>query len=940
MKKIRYIYLLYIALIGGALASCADDNLVEGMMTPEQMELIGSEVQFEPFVQEFITTRSAASNYKEGQFNTNDLMYIYRQYWNETEKKWEYKNPPGTLYKYTDLTIGATGLFDRTSWKVYEGKIFHFEDNEYTNPDATTIPAGGNDNTYEKKLTKADSITWESGTTVRFRAWALSRLGNNLADPVVKENDKNVQKPGITTVNYPDYMVCDWVTVAGPTKQIPMAMRHLGCRLGFVPREDNQFTRIEIATDAADYMREDNADTNEHDDTDKVSEEEATTRAANVKAVYDMMCWPAGVDMEDMSLKACSLDGKTEYQHNSAGLTTEFIKTNIKKAHFNSTADSHFYLITIPYDISCDGEHKGEPLVLPPYTRFKIWLRDINNGDKNNTSVEENNYHIFSLSDITKKENGVDVPVYPDGITLQPGYSYRFTVGYNYRTLTVTAADNFSWAEQDLADAQAVDNVEPMPQADSYAWWKDAINAACEATKDGKLYEPTFEIKDANELQELINLVNGNFKMRPEAGEPELKKAVSIYTDKDNKEYKRVVKWYTAVSEPDALGRRDTTWATEEEKKGYIFYQKYTPAIGTTASAIEEDILKVPYSFYDQYVDRRFTVKLANDIDLKDWKLEAIGKQKANSTENFDGFAGNFDGQGYHLRNVYIDGGQLFANAQDGTICNLFLESTHPLSITGNCKNERILGCSVLAPSTTGTLAEKAEGTCYFVGCIHVDKSKQEGGVTKALVTEGEDVFMYGCMQAAYGINGVALASLKTVQQSQLPENYEPKIFAYREDMAVDSVSWTQVSCNYYDTELSPNAIAYKNELGESMPGTVGGKKVVFHRLQYIRGAKTHVLCAKNDFLVDNKTEWMKLSDLRKMEYYGVAPWRAMNFGIYMYNTTVADEINKCKMHYENNSTGYAHKYPELKTGVPQKPTSKDDTTTPDQYENVLEQYN
>lgn len=914
MRNRFFTYLLSIACLGGAWSSCDDDDVLqENVMTPEQMGLIGTAVQFEPFVQEFNTTRSASTNYKEGQFNTNDLMYIYRQYWNDDKNQWEYKTPPGTLYKFTDLTNGATGLFDRTSWQVYSGKIFRFEDVEYTNP-------ADNTHVYEKKLTAADSITWESGTTVRFRAWALSRLGNDLSDP-------NATTPGIKTINYPDYMVCDWVTVAGPSKQIPMAMRHLGCRLGFVPREDNVFTRIEITFDKDDYMRKDNSDSIANDEADKVTEEVATARAAAVEAVYNLMCWPAGVDMEDMSLKTCNKDNvNTYYSHNSPTLTTDFIKNNVKKARFSSTADSHYYLITIPYDISCDGEHKGEPLVLPPYTRFRIWLRDINNGD-NNTSLEENNYHIFSLSDITKDSQ----PAFPDGITMLPGYSYRFTVGYNYRTLTVTAADNFSWAKQELEDAASEDKVEQKPVANSYSWWTDAIQAACDDTKSGKLYNPTFAISNSTELQELINLVNGNFKMGPAAGEPTLKKAVYVTYDKNTKkEISRDVKWYTAVSEPDALGKRDTTWATSADKEGYIFYKKYTPAIGTTASVIEEDYLQVPYSFYDEYVGRRFTINLQNEIDLKDWKLDPVGKTSTHP------FAGNFNGNGYSLKNVYIDGGQLFANAQDGSICNLLLESTHPLSITGNCSDERILGCSVLAPSATGTLAENAAGTCYFVGCIHVDKSHLQATGTKPLVTAGDDVYMYGCMQAAYGIDSVALVNINAIPAGDATIDQEPRVFAFRENMAVDSVTWTKVSCNYYDTELSPNAIAYNNEDGVNLPND----STPFHRLQYIRGAKTHILCAKNDFLVDNKTDWMKMTPLRKEEYYGVAPWRAMNFGIYMYNTTVGDEINRCLMHYENNSTGYAHKYPVLKSGVPRKPSSKDDKTTPDQYENVLEQYN
>lgn len=924
MKKTLYILLASI----GVLSACSDDSILESSLTPEQQALIGTAIQFEPYAAEFDGTRVVKPNNHEGGFNYNDMMYIYRQYYEGGQ--WVYKTPPGTIYKYKEITYGDTELFEKNSWRVYEGNTFRFYDPSYTNNDQTlldpNLSSADQPHSYYKTLTEADSITWESGTTVRFRAWVLSRMGNSLDD----------ETPGVpSSINYPDYMVCDWVTVSGPTEKIPMAMRHLGGRLGFAPIANNEFVKIEIATDPADYMREDNADTNEHDEEDKHPEHSdpehpeiltAAQCAANVKDVYDRMLWPAGVDMENLSLLACKNTDETQ-TYKKGDLSAEQIKEQgadgkytIKHAQFLSSSDSRYYLVAIPYDMNT-----YEPLIFPPYTRFKVWLRDVNKGDAGTTEQQgssENRYHIFRLSDV-KLRNGSNKgqQAFPNGLTMMPGHSTVFYVGYEYETLQVYAEDSFSWEEQDLAAVDSKIEWEQAPVAVNYAWWSDAIDKACESVSKGGRYKPEFKITNAQEWQEFINLVNGKFTRDP------IYKRVTIKYDGKTELPEREVKWYTGIG-TNGDGTPDTLWIDREDliAQGYVLYKNYTPSDAYRKASFEDEWLQAPFSFFDDQLKGRWTVKLAptqGNIDMKDWKLDAVGTAATP-------FCGYFDGGGNLLKNVYVDGGQLFGYAQGGTIANLRLESSHPLSITGTCEDERVLGCSVIAPSQTAALAAHTKGFCYFVGCFH------QGETTKPLVddSQGLGFKMYGCMQAASGI------ASGTAALGNAPSADVQFVLGYKETMSLDSVAWTNVACNYYDTELSPGAMAFDTKLG-MMPqnayrlGTAGDTLwLSFHRLQYLRGVPTHIMCAKNDNLVDKKTEWNKLSVNQKRELYGAAPWRAMNYGIYMYNLMdVArdEEYNLCNMHYENtNTTGYSHRYPQLVSRVP----------TEEQYLEVLEQFN
>lgn len=1012
----KYIYILAVYLIFFSCKDYEDEILNIDTSQPVDMSLIGSAVNFQPTV-EGLTSRAANNRDHNGGFNTYDMMYIYRQYYNKETGEWDYHTPPGTLYRYTDLNNGVTGIFDKTSWKPYDGKWFTFQDSKYINsqfdasitePSQTTakyfngngwtLNTEENNHSYAKKLTENDSIIWENGQTVRFRAWVLSSLGNTLADPTYKVNGQDETKPGIKTINYPDYMTCDWVTVAGPTEQIPMSMKHLGCRIGFYPREYNVFTKIEISMDWQDYMRNDNADSFENDQDDKApTEEEARERANAVKAAYKKMCWPAGVDIDDVSLLICdSLNNDNTYKHNTQ--SAEDIANKIRRPEFKSNSDSYWYMVTTPYDMS-NSATSGEPITLPPFTRFRIWLRDVNNGDyqvpENNETVKkpstsENNYHIFSLADIKKNRE----EMFPNGIELKSGYSYIFTVGYWHNKFSVYAYDNFSWADQDLGAIENIADETGIPNTtsteESYSWWRTAMDEAAKDTKStgGRIeYSPNFVISNADEFQEFINIINGNFNKTP------IFKRVSIKIDKTTgRETSREVKWYRRVDiKPSG---RDTVWVEKEEllREGYIIYDRYTPSVGTDDAKVEEEYLKTPFSFFNEQISRRWTVTLADNIDLKDIPLEPIGGKlytyTVNNEERTDTtrFAGYFDGNGKKLKNLFIrkltdndnkndftetnkyiadfyadkengtktnvvngfQDGMLFAYAQDGVIANLILESTHPLSICGKAWNERIIGCAVYAPSQTGTLANEAYGNCYFVGCAHYYMGANIAYNTGApLVNNMENHYMYGCLQAAYSTNKGQPAL--GIAREDFREKYKNNgdyvlVNEIQDNRPTGDVWWTRVSCNYYDTELWEGALAYKNSYHYSddylEPRTINGHSSI-HRLQYLRGVPTHVICAKNDYLIDAQTDWKKFSDIQKIEIYGVAPWKAMNYGIARYNTSYGREvIQKCKMRYYIDEKGYANKYPELKECGNEGILTTSSTQANEYWRNVLNELN
>ena len=102
----KYLYILAVYLIFFSCKDYEDEILNIDTSQPVDMSLIGSAVNFQPFVE---SLESRAGGWKHnGQFNTGDMMYIYRQYYEDGQ--WVYKTPPGTLYKYTEERPGLFRL--------------------------------------------------------------------------------------------------------------------------------------------------------------------------------------------------------------------------------------------------------------------------------------------------------------------------------------------------------------------------------------------------------------------------------------------------------------------------------------------------------------------------------------------------------------------------------------------------------------------------------------------------------------------------------------------------------------------------------------------------------------------------------------------------------------------------------------------------------------
>lgn len=418
------------------LSSCSDDEY--GKLTAEQERLIGKAVNFNTSIAEPFATR--ASYNTDGGFNENDQITIFRQYSNDNGATFAPESEGYRVYSYQAKNVTGTNIRINTLWKVKIGKEGY-------------EPAHGNIEARGFKQTEADSLTWDDGRTVRFRAWGMSNLSGCLDN-------------GSWDSFYPDFYMSSWVTASGPSSDIPLTMRHLGCRIAITPLAGNQLQKIEICTEYEDYMRADNADSDYNDASDKCSEDVAKERANAVKEVFEKMCMPGGIDFEtglmamSKEYKESHKDIKTIEQKTDQEQMIKFntksasdIATNAVRPVFNNN-NGHRYLITIPHDMST--EDAGKRLTLPPYTRFRIYLRDVNDGDKG-TSGYEGEYHIFALDDIAKVDEnrnvikdaeGKPVKMFPDGLPLIAGYSYRFKVGYHYNSLKILADNNFSWEVQ------------------------------------------------------------------------------------------------------------------------------------------------------------------------------------------------------------------------------------------------------------------------------------------------------------------------------------------------------------------------------------------------------------------------------------------------------------------------------------------------------------
>lgn len=864
----KHIFCILSALL--LLSACSDDVDRFSKISDEQKSLIGRAVDFSTSVADAFTSR--ASYNATGAFNEGDVMTIYRQYYDDVGANFDATHEAYRVYYYKPNYAGSTGIILKTEWAIMTGQY---------GSDGTADDVPDDRKRFEQQ--ESDTLTWEDGRTVKFRAWALSNLSGAY---------------GNRSSFYPDFTISDWVHASGPTSSIPLTLRHIGFRMGFTPYPGNQITRVEICLNKADYQRNDNADSATDDESDKLSDAEAEAIANKVKEVYNRMCMPGGVDIEKQQLRAMSNDfwnsgnfgqivseASQSRMIDFATLSPTDIANNAKRPVFIGN-NGNFYCISIPHDMSNDANTSGEVLTLPLKTRFRVYLRDVNSGDGMNTSGEEGTYHIFSLSDVLSEIE------YPEGLKLYAGYSCMFQVGYLYNEFKVDPVHSFSWVEQDLAQGSFADDIPSItPSETPYKWWQDAIDAAITTAIGGGNFNPNFTISSEAQFLEFINLVNGTAATNTGSLE-------RVLRNKPNTENGTNYWWYDPDNATDSE-TGDTIWVTQADAatRGFIFYKHYYPADGDRAAYYTVDYLQGAYNFYSNIVRRAFTVTLTADLDFKDIQLPApVG----NSSTNY--FGGIFNGGMHTISNVNLPRGYIFEYTNGASVTNFTLMGKHRLAIVKQGTRTNIAGIAsyVPAPANGHALADELISTSYVVGCIHYTESVYD--TPGALVGDADNLYMYGCMQTSRGIEGGALVG-------RYYSNLAPQ--------DPNDLKWGRFMCNYYDTTLSPSAHAVGNINDNYAPQ------------EYIRGRRTHILCAYSDHLVD-KGVYEQLNDQQKLEFYGLAPWKAMNYGIHQYNTTSVGKAAPCNAHYSGIIGGYSHFYPLLKPGVP----------AADQYADVLKQGN
>ena len=853
---------IYYAMILGLLCgwtACNDEAWVDPARPEVDLSLLGRGVNFNAsYVEPFLTKGTTYNS--NGAVNSGDILTIYRQYSKDGGRTFDLEDEAYRVYHYNARTASGGAVVLSREWMVKPGE-YGCDRREGGTPFVQT---------------EADSLIWETDVTTRFRAWGLSNYAGAL-------NNQNAWS-GF----YPDFTVADWVPVSGPTEQLSLPLRHLGCRISFVPKPGNRLFKVELCTDAKDYEWDDNAgedDTNP-DDKDKLTN--ATEIAEQVKAVYNKMCMPGGVDIETGSLLALSQDYKDEHPKGPdfqgakfAEIFEQMVKyptdqdvaTAAVRPGF-ALADYKMYMIAIPYDMQT-----GHLLTLPPETRFRIYIRDVNGGDLNQGSEweGEEQYHIFSLSNI----EGFD-----DGLQLQAGYSYEFTVGYHYNKLQVELSNTLSWNEQDARTGTAMEQQGGIGEPSTkLAWWKDALQEAAESMSSSIIYDPQFKISTAAQFEEFLQLVNGE-------GLPseKLSKAsrAEVNPDRENddsfKGAEKYIWWYKDKNvDPE---KHDTIFSSRSklEAEGYIFYKAYHPSDGDQTARVEESYLDGPYSFRDNRFDHGFTVKVMNDIDFTDYRFtNPVGKD---ASHPFGGIFRSADDQLYSLRNLNIQGDYLFGHVEKGAVIGLRIEGTHPIGVVDQGTEVYLLGLSLKTNSPqSGGLAASLTGSSYVVGCI------QEGSSGGPLVGSANNLMMYGCMQTLPGLSGGALLG---GYATGAKEFFKP----------LEKPKWGGLMCSYYDISRSPQA------------KPVGGKDYTYLPQQYVRGLRTTSLCGLKDFLLERPGHYDHLTPDQKIEFYGLAPWRAMNAAIYAFNQTALGQLTPCPVQFEMDEV-YTNRYPRLKVGKP-----------------------
>ena len=661
------------------LTACTADD-ADLKLTPEQQELIGQGVNFSASIASPFITRS--TNQHNGDFNEGDQMRIFRQYADESGASFENQE---IIYRdyYLKMDYAAgSGVSLNTEW----------------------VP-----------IKKDDYLTWENGKTVRFRAWSRSNLAGKL-------------NSATKTSYYPDYTVSDWVTVSGPTQNIPLTMRHLACRIGLTAKNGNELSGGEICLGGEDY---DNSDD-----------------AKAVNDAYQKMCIPAGVDDETFLLTAMTSelfnDEKTDFTDlkqyteqdgivKMGAKSSEYIASDVQRPLFNGN-DGRLYFMTIPIDMS--SENAGASLSLPACTRFRVRL------------VGEDKYHIFELKDIKDTNGNVK---YPNGLTLRAGYSYTFSVGYHYDQFTITADDHFAWTEDNLTPGTINDKTHS--DKNNFDWFFEKyVEVVAKSIKDNStVFEPEFDIESAEELISFIALVNGTAAERMDGIERgELR-------DENDENGVRSYWWILTDEVDDETGEPKKVTREQAEDLGYLFYPRFYPSVSTDRAYAEEVLITGPMDF------SKLQINLTQDIDLTDQQIASIGI----ADHPFKGF---FNGNGHAIRNVNSTDGYLFNYVAEGAITNLKIESTQPVCLLNSGTKISIAGVSMQCPSQTYAIANTLTGDNYVAGSIHV--GHHLGATGGALVGTATKLNMLGCMQTADGIAAGSGALLGS-------GSVNPKMFKY-----------------------------------------------------------------------------------------------------------------------------------------------------------------
>ena len=885
MIRVRHILYIGIALL---LSSCSDEQ-EQWPLTVAQNQLIGRAVNFSASHAELFATRTTYN--ADGSFNEGDVMTIYRQYSEDNGHSFDINTEAYRVYYYVPRKAAGTEIVLGNDWKPMAGA-------KGSNRPNTTFDQ-----------TDADSLTWENGKTVRFRAWSRSNLSN-----AINNKSKNTY--------YPDYCVSDWVTVSGPTEAVSLTMKHQGCRIAFTTKAGNELIRAEICTEVDDYMRPDNSTDYAHDESAAEhgkTREQAQAELDQVMAVYNRMCIPARVDVGTSLMKTMtktlynSMDDFSKLREKTTAdgivdfntMSPAEIAASVQHPVFCSN-NGRLYMITIPYDMST-ADTRGEALTLPACTRFRIWLLDVNGGDKGAYN-EESTYHIFSLADVMDKQSGDDKQqLFPDGMELAPGVSYLFSVGYYYDHYTLTPADNFSWEQQDAEQNAGTDETVNITPTGTYQWWKDAIAAAI-PTSIQQSYNPAFHINTKAEFLEFIDLVNGTAVNDYVRTNPIVRMYDPTKTyDKDHPATNEDYRWYYAsdVENGKVKGGTDSLTHAFAESLGYIFYQHYYPADADRGAYTLEDYLQSPFSFYDDDLRRHFTVWLDADLDLGDQKLTPIGNSTATP------FRGVFDGYDaakrviHTIKNIYMDpavGSYMFRYCNEVAIRNLQIETVHDFKLLNQATaiNEQtgygayIVGIDIKAPSPGNPIATTLTGSSYVVGCTYEGNITLGSGQTNgAMVGTANNLNMYANMMAASGLpagTGALLGAYAAGSQ------------AFFAPQSGQRLAWGRFMANYYDVTLSPGTNA------------VGDRTDNYRPQEYIRGRESWILKAKNDNMISGEVPYDNIPTERmKLGYYGLAPWKAMNYALFEYNIVggLVSESHNCKSHFYNGDTGYTHTYPQ-----------------------------